>query len=58
MKLPSLGTPEHKHLVDYVCLLRYKTESPSANSVAFLRLPAISKVVGYSASTIRTLCMG
>lgn len=36
MKLPSLGTPEHKHLVDYVCLLRYKTESPSAKSPAFL----------------------
>ena len=36
MKLPTLGAPEHKHLVDYVYLLRYKTERPSAISPAFL----------------------
>lgn len=57
MKLPPPGSTEYKQLEEYVCLLRYRTKDPSAKSPTYLRLPAISSIIGCSTTSIRSICL-
>jgi len=56
MKLPNHQSQEYHDLLEYVCLLRYKTRQPSTNNPTYLSLPTIRGIVGYSETTIRELC--
>ena len=56
MKVPPKDSIERKNLIDYVCLLRYKTSKPNPESLSFLNLAYIKKIIGYSEKTIVNLC--
>ena len=56
MRIPSIDTQQYKDLVDFICLLRYKTENPKPDSISFLTREKIKAIVGYSTTTITKLC--
>ena len=56
MKLPPRESKERNRLMDYVCLLRYRTSTPHAQSLSYVSLQHIRAIVGYSERTINDLC--
>ena len=52
MKLPPSSSKKFQELLDYLCLLRFKTSKPSKLSRAYLTLKKVSEIVGYDQSTL------
>ena len=56
MKVPPIGSKERKDLIDFICLLWYKTVKPAKRLTSFVTLARIKRFVGLSERTISDLC--
>ena len=56
MKVPPIGSKERKDLIDFICLLWYKTIKPAKRFTSFVTLARIKRFVGFSERTISDLC--